>query len=87
MPLIGSLATLDEIAAGLAAAYAAVDAELAAIGDEAFGAAPAGVWSPAENLAHLLTVNGAILGGLGSPKPILLQRFGAAAGPSRRLAE
>lgn len=87
MALIGSLATLEDIAAALAASYAAVDAELAAIADEAFGAAPAGVWSPAENLAHLIAVNGAILGGLGSPKPLLLERFGAADRPSRPLAE
>lgn len=58
-----------------------------ALDEHTFFAAPPGVWSPAENLAHLIQSNKPIILALGLPKIALRARFGRAKHSSRALEQ
>ncbi|HYF61539.1 MAG TPA: DinB family protein [Herpetosiphonaceae bacterium] len=66
--------------------YLEVGRFFAAIEGDAFFAAPAGVWSPAENLVHLIRSAKPVALALRIPKPLLMLRFGRMHRPSRSFA-
>ena len=67
--------------------YLEVGRFFAAIDGDAFFAAPAGVWSPAENLVHLIRSARPVATALRMPKPLLRLRFGRMDRPSQSFAE
>ena len=56
-------------------------------GDALFRRPEPDVWSPAENLVHLVKSVKAVAGGMGVPRLALALRFGIARRPSRRFEE
>ncbi|MCA9989127.1 MAG: DinB family protein, partial [Anaerolineales bacterium] len=77
---------LDEIRDSFAQEHPAVHAFFAAIPPEQFFAAPPEIWSPADNLAHLIKSCQPVLLGLKLPRLALRMRFGLAEAPSGSLA-
>ena len=86
MVQLGAPFSLDEIRDGFAQEYPAVYEFFAAISPEQFFAAPPEVWSPADNLAHLIKSCQPLLQGLKLPRLALRMRFGLAKAPSGSLA-
>jgi hypothetical protein len=96
MMQLGEPYSKDEIMAALSAETDAVHTFFAEIDHGAtdrsplqqssFFTAPAGVWSPAENLVHLIKSSAPVVMALKLPKIALRLRFGKAKMPSRTLA-
>lgn len=87
MTLLGSPFTLPTITAALADESEAVAAFFKSVPDDAFFTAPPQVWSPADNLVHLIKSSSPVAMALGLPKFLLRLRFGKAKRPSRTLAQ
>lgn len=87
MTQLGAPFTKQEIAEGFGVEVTAVYAFFAHIDDDTFFAAPEGVWSPAENLVHLIQSVSPVIMALNLPKTALRLRFGKAKQTSRSLAE
>jgi DinB superfamily len=78
----------DELVAAFAAAHEEVaDLFRSLPADRFFRRPEAGVWSPAENLVHLIKSVRAVTSGLKLPKLVLAVLFGTAKAPSRRYDE
>ena len=73
---LGSPFTRAEIVPALSAEIKAVHTYFADIPEDQFFNAPAGVWSPADNLVHLIKAVSPITKGLKLPKIALRLRFG-----------
>ncbi|MCA9925664.1 MAG: DinB family protein [Anaerolineales bacterium] len=84
---IGTPFAKDEVLAGVVAEKTAVSAFFSNIDDDAFFAAPPQVWSPAENLVHLIKSSSPVVMALNLPQMVLRLRFGKANRASRTLAE
>lgn len=84
---LGTPYTKSEIATAFVAEVEAVHAFFATIDDDSFFVAPKGVWSPAENLVHLIKSCSPVVMALNLPKTILRVRFGWANQESRSLAQ
>ena len=85
--MLGQPFSKNEIAAAWTAEVTAVHDFFAAIETSRFFAAPEGVWSPAENLVHLIKSCSPVIMALGIPKTILRIRFGWVNQESRTLAK
>ena len=66
--------------------YLEVGRLFASVEGEEFFAAPEGVWSPAENLVHLIRSARPVATALRIPKPLLRLRFGRMERPSQSFA-
>ena len=84
---LGQPHTKQEIAAAFVAEFTAVHDFFAGIDGEKFLAAPEGVWSPAENLVHLIKSCAPVIMALGLPKTALRIRFGWVRHETRTLAQ
>lgn len=87
MTQLGSPFTQQEIAATFILEWTAVHTFFAEIDVEQFFSAPEAVWSPAENLVHLIKSCSPVILALNIPKTILRIRFGWANQPSQTLAQ
>lgn len=87
MMQLGQPFTKQEIAAAFVSEYTAVHNFFATIDEGLFFAAPAGVWSPAENLVHLIKSCSPVIMALGLPRTALRIRFGWVNHPTRTLAQ
>ena len=87
MTLLGNPFTKQEIVAALAAEVTAVHDFFAAIPVEQFFVAPAEVWTPADNLVHLIKSIAPVAMALSMPKTALRVRFGWVSHETRPLAE
>jgi hypothetical protein len=79
--------TKQEIAAAFETEFTAVHNFFAAIDEEQFLSAPEGVWSPAENLVHLIKSCAPVIMALNIPKTALRIRFGWVRHELRTLAQ
>lgn len=84
---LGTPFTKAEIAAALAAEVTAVHNFFAAITVDQFFAAPAGIWTPAENLVHLIKSIAPVAMALTIPRTALRIRFGWVNHETRSLAQ
>jgi hypothetical protein len=84
---LGQPYTKQEISAALQTQFTAVYNFFAAIDEEQFLAAPPGVWSPAENLVHLIKSCAPVIMALNLPKTALRIRFGWVKHERRTLAQ
>lgn len=84
---LGNPFTKQEIATALAAEVTAVHNFFAAIAVDQFFAAPAGVWTPADNLVHLIKSAAPVAMALNLPKTALRIRFGWVGHETRPLAQ
>ena len=84
---LGSPFKKKEIIAGLKAENSAVHGYFSAIPEPKFFEAPPNIWSPADNLVHLIKSISPIVTALKLPKMALRMRFGKAKHASRSLAE
>lgn len=75
----------SEISAALSAEFTAVHDYFAAIAPKKFFAAPVNVWTPADNLDHLIRSCSPVAFGLKAPKTALRLRFGKPKHQSRTL--
>jgi DinB superfamily len=87
MTQLGTPFVKQEITAALVVEYTAVYTFFSEINDDHFFAAPEGVWSPAENLLHLIQSVSPVIMALNLPKTALRLRFGKAKQASRPLAQ
>ncbi|VAW40463.1 hypothetical protein MNBD_CHLOROFLEXI01-143, partial [hydrothermal vent metagenome] len=87
MTQLGAPFTKQEIEDAFAVEITAVHTFFAHIDDEPFFTAPEGVWSPAENLLHLIQSVSPVIMALNLPKTALRLRFGKAKQASRPLAQ
>ncbi|MCB9006207.1 MAG: DinB family protein [Ardenticatenaceae bacterium] len=87
MTQLGNPYTKQEIVAALAAEFTAVHNFFADIEATQFFAAPAEVWSPAENLVHLIKSCAPVIMALNIPKTALRIRFGWVKHELRTLAQ
>lgn len=85
--LLGAPFTHDEITGALSAEFESVHSYFSDIPQTLFFTAPPNVWSPAENLDHLIRACKPVALGLGLPKFTLRLRFGRPSHPSRTLHE
>ncbi|MCA9931517.1 MAG: DinB family protein [Anaerolineales bacterium] len=83
---LGTPFTKDEIVAGVVGEKTAVSAFFSEIDDDTFFAAPPQVWSPADNLVHLIKSSSPVVMALNLPQMALRLRFGKANRASRPLA-
>ena len=86
MTELGVPYTLDEMVAAFEVEGPVVHDFFRDISEEQFFAAPPEVWTPADNLVHLIKSVNPLIMGLRLPKVALRLRFGRAKGPSRSLA-
>ena len=84
---LGAPYSQEEIAAAWLAEVTAVADFFAMMETAAFFAAPEGVWSPAENLVHLIKSCSPVIMALNIPKTALRIRFGWVGHESRSLAQ
>lgn len=84
---LGEPYSSDEIIAALSAETDAVHSFFADIDPDLFFSAPAGIWSPADNLVHLIKSSAPVVMALKLPKLALRLRFGKAQAASRTVAE
>ncbi|MBK8903148.1 MAG: DinB family protein [Anaerolineaceae bacterium] len=84
---LGNPFSKQEIAAALAAEVTAVHTFFAAIPAAQFFAAPAGVWTPADNLVHLIKSIAPVSMALNLPKTALRIRFGWVSHETRPLPQ
>lgn len=84
---IGTPYTKEEILAGLDAESQKVHTFFSALPEDQFFTAPDGVWSPAENLIHLVQSSKPIVLMLSLPRTALRLRFGKAPHESRTLQQ
>jgi len=78
----------DDLVAALEDMHREVGAYFAELpGDALFRHPEAGVWSPAENLVHLVKAVKAVADAMGRPRWLLAILFGTARGPSRPFEE
>lgn len=84
---LGTPFSKEEIIAGLKAENSAVHSYFSAIPESKFFEAPPNVWSPADNLVHLIKSISPVVTALKLPKMALRMRFGKAKHASRSLAE
>ena len=84
---LGAPFTKSEVVAAFTRQYKAVHDFFAAIAVEPFFTAPAGIWSPAENLVHLIKSCAPVIMALNMPKTMLRIRFGWVGHESRTLAQ
>lgn len=87
MTLLGTPYSQPEIREALAVECGAVHSFFAEVDEDVFFTAPPGVWSPAENLVHLIQSVSPVVRALNLPKAALRLRFGKAKHESRTLAE
>ena len=87
MTQLGSPFTKQEITTAFGMEVTAVHNFFAAIDEDHFFAAPDGVWSPADNLVHLIKSCSPVIMALNLPKTILRIRFGWVNQASRTLAQ
>ena len=87
MTQLGLPFTKGEIAKAFAVEVTAVHNFFAGIEEARFFAAPAGVWSPAENLVHLIKSANPVIMAMKLPRFVLRLGFGRAKQPSRALAQ
>lgn len=87
MTQLGSPYTKQEIAAAFVTEITAVHNFFAGINEAQFFAAPAEVWSPAENLVHLIKSVSPVIMALNLPKTALRVRFGWVKHELRTLAQ
>jgi hypothetical protein len=86
MTQLGSPYAKDEIMIALSAETDAVHTFFAEIDPDLFFTAPEDIWSPADNLVHLIKSSAPVVMALKLPKIALRLRFGKAKMPSRTLA-
>ena len=86
MSLLGSPFTQPEIRQALTVETDAVHTFFENIDEDLFFVAPPDVWSPAENLVHLIQAVSPVVQALNLPKMALKLRFGKAKHESRTLA-
>ena len=79
--------TKQEIVAALKMEFTAVHTFFARIDEEQFLAGPTGVWSPAENLVHLIKSCAPVIMALNIPRTALRIRFGWVKHELRTLAQ
>ena len=84
---LGQPYTKQEIVAGLKMEFTAVHTFFASIDETQFLAAPTGVWSPAENLVHLIKSCAPVIMALNIPRTALRIRFGWVKHELRTLAQ
>ncbi len=84
---LGQPSTKQEIMAALEAEFTAVHNFFAAIEETQFFSAPQGVWSPAENLVHLIKSCAPVIMALNIPQTALRIRFGWVRHELRTLAQ
>lgn len=84
---LGSPYTKADIIAALTTEHQTVQAFFETIADELFFTAPPAVWTPADNLVHLIKSCSPIMMAMKLPKAALRLRFGKAKHPSRSLSE
>ena len=84
---LGEPFTKEEIQEAFAAEFPAVHSFFASVPEEDFFEAPEGVWSPADNLVHLIKSCKPVAQGLNAPKIALRMRFGTAKHASKTLAQ
>lgn len=87
MPRLSDPSDWSEIVRSWESAVAAAGEFFAAIPEDAFFAAPDGVWSPAENLVHLIKSARPVAMALRLPKLLIRLRFGGVDRPSRSFAQ
>ena len=87
MMQLGQPFTKQEIVAAFEVEFTAVHDFFAGIAEDTFMTAPAGVWSPAENLVHLIKSCAPVIMALGIPKTALRIRFGWVRHELRTLAQ
>lgn len=87
MTNLGEPFTQEEILRALDAEFTAVYDFFRSIAEDDFFAAPPEVWSPADNLVHLIKSCKPVGQGLNAPKLALRMRFGMAEHASRTLTE
>ena len=87
MTQLGQPFTKAEIAVAFETEFTAVYNFFAAIDDAQFLAAPPGVWSPAENLVHLIKSCAPVIMALNLPKTGLRIRFGWVKQETRTLVQ
>lgn len=87
MTQLGAPFTKQEIVTAFVVENTAVHTFFANIEDGSFFAAPEGVWSPAENIVHLIQSVSPVIMALNLPKTALRLRFGKAKQASRPLAQ
>ena len=84
---LGSPFTKREIVDALVREETAVSTFFSSIPDDAFFDAPADVWTPAENLVHLIKSVSPVAMALNLPKLVIRLLFGKASAASRTIAE
>ncbi len=84
---LGQPYTKQEIAAAFDTEFTAVHTFFASIDETQFLAAPPGVWSPAENLVHLIKSCAPVIMALNIPRTALRIRFGWVKHELRTLAQ
>lgn len=87
MSLLGSPFTQPEIREALTVETEAVHTFFESVDEDLFFTVPPDVWSPAENLVHLIQSVSPVVRALNLPKMALRLRFGNAKHHSRPLAE
>jgi len=87
MLAIGDPFSKIDIAQSLQTVNTTIADYFAGLSPEQFFAHPPEVWSPAENLQHLIQSVSPIVRALGTPLEVLNRRFGTADHPSRRYVE
>ncbi len=80
---IGSPFTIPEIETAFQSTNQHLTDYFSALTPQQFFAHPPAVWSPAENLQHLVQSVSPVARSLGAPPAVLLKRFGSAESPSR----
>lgn len=84
---LGNPFSKEEILTAFEAESAAVADFFQSISQDAFFDAPQGIWSPADNLVHLIKSVSPICRALGVPKTMIRLRFGKAKHASRSYVE
>ncbi len=83
---LGQPYSYAKIVTALSAEITAVHDYFASISDTAFSTAPPNVWTPADNLDHLIRACKPVVIGLMLPKVVLVLRFGKPRHQSRNIA-